>query len=213
MSKQQPNVKDNRTRSSSPVSMSYSTLVRRSKKLGVAAMRGVYAARRFLDTEITAPTRDDFLPRFVPPESSHDSSLRKIDKLRNLAKRSHEVLVSANTVFPLTLFPDTIIVDRTRVTIIERVFFFTSRTVSVQIEDILNVSCGLGPFFGSLTISVRVMNSTDHFEIDRFWRHDAVRLKHIIQGYMIALRNGVDVSQLSREELVDHLNELGHDSD
>lgn len=193
--------------------MSYSTLVRRSKKLGNAAMQGVYAARRFLDTEIAAPTNHGFLPHLVPPESSHDSSIRKIDKLRNLAKRSHEVLVSANTVFPLTLFPDTIIVDRTRVTIIDRIFFFTSRTVSVQIEDILNVSCGVGPFFGSLTISVRVMNSTDHFEIDHFWRHDAVRLKHIIQGYMIALRNDVDLSQLSREELVEHINELGHDSD
>lgn len=213
MSKQKPNVKDTHTRASSPVSMSYSTLVRRSKKLGIAAMQGVYAARRFLDTEIVADTNSGFLPKFVSPEDSHDSSLRKIDKLRNLAKRSHEVLVSANTVFPLTLFPDTIVVDRTRVTIIDRIFFFTSRSVSVQIEDILNVSCGVGPFFGSLTISVRVMNSTDHFEIDHFWRHDAVRLKHVIQGYMIAMRNDVDLTQLSRDELVEHLNELGHDSD
>ncbi len=213
MSKQQPSVKDNRTRSSSPVSMSPVSWARRSKKLGYAAMHGVYAARRFLDTEIASPVSGSFLPRFVSPEDSHASNLRKIDKLRNLAKRSHEVLVSANTVFPLTLFPDTVIVDRSKITIIERIFFFTSRTVSISIEDVLNVSCGVGPFFGSLKVSVRVMNSTDHFEIDHFWRHDAIRLKHIIQGYMIAEKNGIDIDQLSREELIEHLTDLGHDSE
>lgn len=209
-----PNAPDeNRSPHTSPFAAGYPTLVRRSKKLGFAAMQGVYAARRFLDTEIAPPVAGSFFPRFVAPEDSHASNLRKIDKLRNLAKRSHEVLVSANTVFPITVFPDTVIVDRTRVTIINRIFFFTARTVSIQIEDILNVSCGVGPFFGSLTISVRVMNSTDHFEIDHFWRYDALRLKHIIQGYMIAKNNDVDMTQLSREELIDHLNELGHDSD
>ena len=153
------------------------------------------------------------MPTLVSPEESHASSLRKIDKLRNMAKRSHEVLVSVNTVFPMTLFPSTVIVDRTKVTIISRTFFFTSKTISIRIEDILNVSCTLGPFFGSVVVSSRVMNSTDHFEIDLFWRHDAIRLKHIIQGYMIAQHNDVDISNLSRDELVEHLAELGHEND
>ena len=206
-----PNIKDEHI-SSSPLPPEPVSWFGRTKKLGYAAMQGVYAARRFLDTEIVPPAQGSILPRFVSPDDSHKSNLRKIDKLRNIAKRSHEVLVSANTVFPLTIFPDTIIVDRSKITIIKRIFFFTSQTVSIQVEDVLNVSCGLGPFFGSLTISVRVMNSTDHFRTDHFWRHDAVQLKHIIQGFMIAHKNGVDLDQLSREELIEHLNDLGHDS-
>ena len=195
------------------LSMGPSAWLRRSQKLGNVAMQGIYATRRFLDSEIAAPAPGSVMPSLVAPEESHSSSLRKIDKLRNIARKSHEVLVSVNTVFPLTLFVDTVIVDRTKVTIIYRTFFFTSKTISVRIEDILNVTCSVGPFFGSVMISSRIMNSTDHFEIDKFWRYDAIMLKHVIQGYMIALHNKVDVDHLSREELFEHLVELGHESD
>ena len=175
------------------------------------AMHGVYATRRFLDSEIST-SGSGFRPTLIAPEDRHTRNLRKIDKLRNIARKSHEVLVSVNTVFPLTFFIDTVIVDRTKVTIIYRTFFFTARTISIRIEDILNVTCSVGPFFGSVMISSRVMNSTDHFEVNRMWRHDATVLKHIIQGYMIALHNKVDTDQLSRDELIEHLTELGHES-
>lgn len=208
---EQPDVRQDQ--SPPPHLMSPTSWLRRSQKLGNVAMQGIYATRRFLDAEIAAPAPGSLIPSLVPPEDSHASSLRKIDKLRNMARKSHEVLVSVNTVFPLTLFVDTVIVDRTKVTIVYRTFFFTSKTISVRIEDILNVTCSVGPFFGSVVISSRIMNSTDHFEIDKFWRYDAIMLKHVIQGYMIALHNKVDVEHLSREELFEHLVELGHESD
>lgn len=212
MSSKQPDVRDNQSLSS-PLQMSTTSWLRRSSKLGNVAMQGIYATRRFLDAEITAPEAGSVLPSLVAPEDSHASSLRKIDKLRNMARRSHEVLVSVNTVFPLTLFVDTVIVDRTKVTIIYRTFFFTSRTISVRVGDILNVTCSVGPFFGSVLISSRIMNSTDHFVVDKLWRYDAIMLKHVIQGYMIAMHNDVDLTHLSREELFEHLSELGHESD
>lgn len=208
----QPDKRDNQ--SPPPhLSMNPSTWLRRSQKLGNVAMQGIYATRRFLDSEIAAPSPGSVIPSFVAPEDSHSSSLRKIDKLRNMARKSHEVLVSVNTVFPLTLFVDTIVVDRTKVTITYRTFFFTSKTISVRVEDVLNVSCSVGPFFGSVMISSRIMNSTDHFEVHKLWRYDAIMLKHVIQGYMIALHNKVDIEHLTREELFEHLSELGHESD
>ena len=212
MPSQRPDAQDNQSPPSSTLSMSPVSWMRRSKKLGNVAMQGIYATRRFLDSEITAPAPGTIVPTLVSPEDSHASNLRKIDRLRNIAKRSHEVLVSVNTVFPMTFFVDTVIVDRTKVTIINRTFFFTAKTISIRVEDILNVTCSVGPFFGSVMISSRVMNSTDHFEIARFWRYDANMLKHIIQGYMIALHNDIDTAQLTREELIEHLIELGHEN-
>ena len=212
MPSQRPDAKDNQSPPSSTLSMSPVSWMRRSKKLGNVAMHGIYATRRFLDSELAAPASGTIIPTLIAPEDAHASNLRKIDKLRNIAKRSHEVLASVNTVFPMTFFVDTVIVDRTKVTIINRTFFFTAKTISVRIEDILNVTCSVGPFFGSVMISSRVMNSTDHFEIERFWRHDAIMLKHIIQGYMIALHNDIDTTQLNREELIEHLIELGHEN-
>jgi len=136
------------------------------------------------------------------------------DGLRKIVKKSHQLLASAQTVIlPINLFPDSVTVDRTKVTITKRTFFWSSSVISIRIEDVLNIACSTGPIFGSLTISSRVMNSTDHYEIDYFWRKDALYLKQLIQGYVIAQHNQIETSHLNRRDLVRTLLELGNDSD
>ena len=138
----------------------------------------------------------------------------KEDRMKTLNKivaKSNEVLATATAVFPFDLFPNTVTVDRTKVTITKRSFFWSAEVISLRIEDILNVTTGVGPFFGSLTVASRVMSSVDHFTISYFWRKDAIRLKHIIQGYVIAHHNNIDVSHLSKREMIKTLSELGHD--
>lgn len=141
-----------------------------------------------------------------------DSEVNATENLKKIVKQSHEVLATANTVFPITLFPDTVVVDRTKVTITRRDFFWSSDVMSIRIEDVLNVSASVGPLFGSLTVASRVMSTIDHFKINYFWRNDAIHLKHIIQGYVIAQHNNLDTAHLSKEELVKTLKELGHDA-
>lgn len=134
--------------------------------------------------------------------------------LRKIVRKSHQLLASAQTVIlPINLFPDSVTIDRTKVTITKRAFFWTASVISIRIEDVLNVACSTGPIFGSLIISSRVMNSTDHYEIDYFWRKDAIYLKQIIQGYVIAQHNQIETSHLNRRELIKTLVELGNDSD
>lgn len=134
--------------------------------------------------------------------------------LRKIVRKSHQLLASAQTVIlPVNLFPDSVTVDRTKVTITKRTFFWSSSVISIRIEDVLNIACSTGPIFGSLTISSRVMNSTDHYEIDYFWRKDALYLKQLIQGYVIAQHNQIETSHLNRQELIHTLLDLGNDSD
>lgn len=140
-------------------------------------------------------------------KSTVDTASEDLEKMIN---QSHEVLAEASTVFPVTLFPDTVVVDRTKVTIIKRDFFWSSDTMTFRIEDVLNAEVTVGPLFGSLIIASRVMSTTDHFRIDHFWRNDAVYLRRIIQGYVIAQHNKIDVAHLSKDDLVKTLNELGH---
>ncbi len=135
-----------------------------------------------------------------------------LKKLHKIVSKSNEILATATAVFPFELFPDSITLDRTKVTITKRSFFWSAEVVSIRIEDILNISTGLGPFFGSITIASRVMSSVDHFTIDYFWRKDAIRIKHIIQGYVIAHHNNIEVSHLSKKEMIGMLSELGHDT-
>lgn len=145
--------------------------------------------------------------------------LEKYNKVDNIDIQSvvlvplgNESIASANTVFPFTLFPDTIILDRKKVTIIRRSFFMVSDTISVRIEDILHVALSLGPFFGSITLETRFFNHEKSYSLKWLTRKDAIYLKHMIHGYVIALHSGVAVDSKEKEPLIELLEELGHDT-
>lgn len=191
----------------------YEPLVLQSHKLGRVATKAFHDIGRFLHTPVLLPQTGlvEKLREITTNATNHNAAV--ISELRRKVQQSHQVLAIVRTVFPLTLFPDSIVVDRTKVTIIHRTFFWSAETISFQIEDILNVSASVGPFFGSLTIASRVMSTEDHFRVDHLWRRDAIALKHIIQGYVIAKHSGMDTARLPQNELVAALSELGIDSD
>ncbi|MCA9341704.1 hypothetical protein KC952_04210 [Candidatus Saccharibacteria bacterium] len=185
----------------------YNVLMQQSRKLGKIATHAVTLTKQFLRTETSALHPDTLLFGFSPNQPSEAS------RLSSFTERTHEVLASVKT-FPLpqNIFPDTIILDRAKLTITTRSFFWDHKTISVHIEDILNVECSTGPFFGSITVSIRIMNSTDHYTIDCLWKRDAIYLKNIIEGCMIAHRNNLETSNMDSTTLRDALLELGKDS-
>lgn len=129
-------------------------------------------------------------------------------ELKEAIKGSNEVLVSARTVF--MLFPDTVVLDRAKLTVTKRTFVSSAEVMSIRIEDVLNVTATVGPLLGSLKITSRIINSGP-FRIGKFWRQDAERLKHITQGYVIALQRGIEVSTMGTTELIPMLEKLGRD--
>lgn len=180
-----PSVRD-QTRST------YDTLIRQSQKLGQKATKAMSEARDMIGQQLVGTAQKD---------------KEDIEELKRVISHSHEVIASAGTVLPF-LFSDDITLDRTKITITKRNFILSAEVISIHIEDVLNVSAAVGPIFGSLRISSRVMNSVDHFDIGRFWRDDAIRIKKIIQGYLIARQNGVQTDHLSCEELAKTLFEI-----
>ena len=122
---------------------------------------------------------------------------------------SEEVMAEATTLFPFTLFPDTLTLDRTKVTVTKRAFFQMAGTQSFRVEDILSASSTVGPFLGSVMIISRVMNKEQEISIGPFWRDEAERMKRIVHGYVIAKQRGIDTSQLETAELTDMLSRLG----
>lgn len=185
----------------------YELLLRQSRKMGQAASRSYDVTKHFLQQDVST-----LYPGLIRKQTTAEKAEKAGKKLNKIVEQSREILASAQTVIlPNNLFPDTVTVDRTKVTITRKTFFWSSTVISIRIEDILNVATSIGPLFGSVTISSRVMNSTDHYEINFFWRRDAIHLKHIIQGYMLVVHNNIDTSSLSKEELIKKLIELGHD--
>lgn len=190
----------------------YGFIFQPTRLLGKSATKAFMNLGSLLQKNIVLSPVEQLFTRSTAESAKAADKVEKMQKLNKIVEKSNEVLASANAVFPFDLFPDTIIVDRTKVTIVKRGFFWSAETISIRIEDILNVTTSVGPFFGSLTVASRVMSSVDHFKTDYFWRKDAIRLKHIIQGYVIAHHNKIDVNHLSKNDMIDTLTELGHDA-
>lgn len=191
----------------------YGFFARPTRQLGKSATKAFMNIGDILKT--ASFTSIDELMSKAQPSATQKKQTDKDDEMKKLNKlvaKSNEVLATATAVFPFDFFPDTVTLDRTKVTITKRSFFWSAEVISIRIEDILNVTTGVGPFFGSLTVASRVMSSLDHFTISYFWRKDAIRLKHIIQGYVIAHHNNIEVSHLSKREMIKTLSELGHDA-
>ena len=192
----------------------YNLLMRQSRKMGRFATRTFDVTKEFLKKDVTTlnPVNPDRILFGKKVQGEPQAKEKDRNEMRTVVRKSHEVLASARTVIlPMNLFPDTITVDRTKITITKRTFFWSAQVISLRVEDILNVSCSVGPLFGSITVSTRVMNSTDHFEINYFWRRDALYIKQLIQGYYIAQHNQIETKGLSRSELIEALLELGSD--
>jgi hypothetical protein len=134
-----------------------------------------------------------------------------LDKLKDVVEQSQHVIAQAKGVFPFDLFPDSIIMDRQKVTLKHRRFFAVEQTISVQHKDIKNIQADIGPLFGSLTLT------SDHFinntQTIRFlWRKDVEEIQRLVQGIIVADKEEVELGDVGNDELVDLLKELGKGS-
>ena len=129
-------------------------------------------------------------------------------KIEKIVGQSREVLFSASTVLP-PMFPDTVTIDRTKLTIAHRVFFRVGEIISLKLEDILNVTAHVGPLLGSIQIHSRFFDPHKPYAVNYLWRRDALKIDRIMHGYSIALQEDIDCSLLGAKELTKMLDKLG----
>src|SRR5476651_308569 len=94
--------------------------------------------------------------------------LKTEGELTQVIGNAHDILIRVTTMFPFTIFPDTITIDRTKLTITHREFFKSAEVLSIGIEDILNVAATVGPFFGSVKIHTRFFDPDKPYTVDHF---------------------------------------------
>jgi hypothetical protein len=153
-------------------------------------------------------------------EDGAEEDAKKLDELAHTSAKSNDVLFKAESVFPFTLFPDTVIMDRDKITVIERSFYKTASTSTVRVEDILSSDVKVGPFFGSVQIVPRVFTyqmsqKQSHGEepapasIKYLWKHDALKLNKLINAYLIARLKEIDTTNIPVKKLTELLMEIG----
>ena len=165
-----------------------------------------FVTKKFGDRRIRTPTK--YLPDIPVPNISelpievrtYIDRMKKEDKLRELAQRSNETLFKCNTVFPFDFFPDTLIIDKTKINIINKVFFLSESVHSIMIRTIKDLQVDSNIFFAKLTIipDVYMGQST---EISYLKKSEALMARRIIQGLMLCQREDVDISDLDAKEI------------
>lgn len=130
------------------------------------------------------------------------------EEMIDLAERTHDMLYEATSVFPFNFFPDTVTLDREKLTIAERFFWRVAKITSVPVSEIMTTQANVGPFFGSLHIvfSFFVDNERD---VKFLWREDAQELQKLLQGYIIAHKRKINTTNLSTKELKILLKDIG----
>lgn len=135
---------------------------------------------------------------------SYSDSVR-FDSLVRGCKR---MLLRISAIFPFDLFPDQIIIDECKVSIIFGEFFFSSDSHSINIEMIRDVEVETGPFFAKLQI-VPDGYPSKPLIVGYLRKKEAYKARSVIQGLMVAKRNNIDLGKIDDTDLVNKLELLG----
>lgn len=140
----------------------------------------------------------------APPPPQHQDDVT----LWELANQSIPLLFKVKSVFPFDFFPDTLLVDYNKITIIHKEFFFIEQTVNADVSDILNVEVDTTPFFASLKITTRALTAPP-LRISFLRKKDGRKARQIINGLLAAHANNAEVGEKNPERIVEMLLALG----
>ncbi len=143
----------------------------------------------------------------LPPpviETPEDQS-RKLDQL---AEVDNKALFTCSTVFPFSIFPTTLIVDRNKVTVREYFFFGSRQLQTFLIQDVMNILVAESLLFASIQL-VHSRFPDEKIDIHNLTKADARKFRLIVQGLMVADKQGLNLTTIPYDELVPKIEQVG----
>lgn len=129
-------------------------------------------------------------------------SVKDIDK-------HNELLFKFIAVFPLDLFPDEVTLDKLKITIVKRDFFFSKRIITFPMSGSMNIQIFRGPITSTVLIDDTSTIHQDPIPIKNVWLSDALRFHDLVQGMVIGMKQGVDLMSLSKDEIIENAERWG----
>lgn len=170
------------------------------------------AARRQVSVPISVPSSvisDQILREEGKNEQTKNEAEKKEEDkqtVSDLIKKSNRCIISISSLFPWTLFPNTIQVEESRVTFIFRQLL-GSQSHSVNIKDISNVFIQSSPFFATLQIVSRTFVQNDimigHLDVKK-----AYKVQLVIEGLRTFAEHNIDTSNYEIDELIAKIEEF-----
>lgn len=137
-------------------------------------------------------------------------------KLENISQRHDLELIRAQGVFPFDLFPDTIIIDTTKITLVRKQMLATEQIITIPLKDVSDAHVQTALFLASVTFAYMPHASSpgmlkpEEETITCLRREDAIRIKNIIKGVLVAIAEEIDLAKLSPEEVENVIEKFGH---
>lgn len=119
--------------------------------------------------------------------------------LKKIASQDR-LIFSCQTIFPFTLFPNTVEIRELSITIIYRYFFTSKKIISININDLISVDVVSAVIFGGIIFEppdFKGGKESIHF----LKLTDAKKAGQLVTGLMIALRENRDISKIPTPEL------------
>jgi hypothetical protein len=120
--------------------------------------------------------------------------------LNTLAEGSSDILCSIKSVFPFDFFPTTITISKTKIDVIDQLFFFSKKIDSILISDIGRVEVITGLFFSSILIRAKTIDKL-LIDVSYLNQSDAIKAQSVIQGLLIAKADKLDVMPMNIQEV------------
>lgn len=100
-------------------------------------------------------------------------------------------------VFPLTLFPDELIIEELRIVHVKNYGPWLNNVNSIMATDIACVNAASGPFFGN--VHVRSLTGGPEIFIEHLTRSNVYRIRSLVEGIALASREGLQIEYSNLE--------------
>ncbi|MEX2027999.1 MAG: hypothetical protein WD988_00685 [Candidatus Curtissbacteria bacterium] len=117
-------------------------------------------------------------------------------KIPTLRTKSREI-ARFQQVFPLTIFPDKIVIEEQRIVLIRNNGPWTDQVITIMDTDIACVNASTGPLFGQ--VHVKSLTGGPEIFLDKLFKHDVYKTRGLIEGIVLKSRGGLEISDETLE--------------
>lgn len=114
-----------------------------------------------------------------------------------ISNGTSRVLGKFRQIFPITLFPDQLIVEELRIVWVKRNGPWANEVISIMATDIACVNSSCGPFFGH--IQIKSLTGGPEILVDSLTRKNVYRIRSLVEGIALASREGLQIESADLE--------------
>ncbi len=121
-----------------------------------------------------------------------------------ISNGASRILGRFRQIFPLSFFPDQLIVEELRIVWVKRNGPWANEVISTMATDIASVNSSCGPFFGH--VHIKSLTGGREIMVDCLHRGDVYKIRSLVEGIALASREGLRIEsdnlEAERENLL-----------